>query len=352
MVEKKVIEGEVVGSELVQILDEQGVSDESKRQLVEAFGGPFHEVGSILFDYKNIVVTDVSQIKEMSEAREKRLALKKARTTVENKRKELKEDSLKTGRAIDAVARFVKETIEPAEKYLEEQERFKELKEAAEKAERLAARTEKVAQYTDPSLYNLNDMSDEKFDELMVSLKKQDDERIAAEKAEAERIAKEEADRKAEQERIIAENAKLRAEAEAKVKAEAAAEAKREAERKKEVERQAAIEAKHQAEIAAERAKVAAIEAEQRKKAEAEARAKEEAEAAEKARIEAEKKAEMDSLLAPDKDKILNFGRALEMIRTEKLPAVKTKQAQDIINELDKKFIEMQSFINEKVKQL
>lgn len=334
MKKEEIIEGKVIGSELTQILNGQGVSDNNKRQLVEAFGGPFNEVGAILADYKSIVVTDISQSKEMAEAREKRLALKKARTTVENKRKELKEESLKTGRAIDAVARFVKDTIEPAEKYLEQQERFKELKEAAEMAERLAERTEKVAPFADPTLYNLGEMADEAFDTLLDSLKKQDEERIANEKAEAERIAKEEAEREAEQKRIIAENARLRAEAEAKIKAEEIAEAK------------------HQAELEAERAKVLAIEMEQRKKAEAEVRARAEAEAVEKARIEAEKKAELDAMLAPDKDKLLNFSRAVEIIRAEKLPAVRTKQAQDIVNEIDNQLAGIQSLIAERVKQL
>ena len=127
------IEGEIVRNELAVILDEQGVSPENQKTLVEAFGGPFTEVGDILanFDHdengelivgdKAIRVTSVDQREEMLMAKEQRLALKRARTTVENKRKALKEESLKTGRAIDAVAKFVKTTIEPAEKYLETQ---------------------------------------------------------------------------------------------------------------------------------------------------------------------------------------------------------------------------------------
>ena len=206
MADEKPVEGEVVGNELTVILNEQGVSPESQKTLVEAFGGPFLEVGEILADYQNIKVTDVTQIKEMSEAREKRLALKNARTTVERKRKELKEESLKTGRAIDAVARFVKEQIEPAEKYLEEQEKFKELREKAQAAERLAARTEAIAKFTDPSLYNLADMPEESFQELLIKLDREAAEKLEAErKAEEERIAAQKAERE-RQEKILEEN--------------------------------------------------------------------------------------------------------------------------------------------------
>ena len=52
------IEGEIVRNELAVILDEQGVSPESQKTLVEAFGGPFNEVGDILAKYQEIVITD------------------------------------------------------------------------------------------------------------------------------------------------------------------------------------------------------------------------------------------------------------------------------------------------------
>ena len=39
-------------------------------------------------------------------------------------RKELKEESLRKGKAIDGVANIIKFLIEPVEKYLEDQEKF------------------------------------------------------------------------------------------------------------------------------------------------------------------------------------------------------------------------------------
>lgn len=150
------------------ILDEQGVAKENAKQLLEAFGAPFEEAGEILKDYKTIVVTDAKQTDLMNKARTKRLALKKTRVEVEHKRKELKADILKTGQAIDSVAKFVKQVIEPAEEYLQLQEDFAAIQEARRLEERKAKRIEKLSKYTDDvSAYNLDEMTDESFNRLI-----------------------------------------------------------------------------------------------------------------------------------------------------------------------------------------
>jgi septal ring factor EnvC (AmiA/AmiB activator) len=342
-----------MNNQLQVILTEQNIVGTNAQALIEAFGAPFTEAGDILRTYKEIEVTDESQTELMKEAKAKRITLRNIRTGVENKRKELKEESLKTGKAIDSVARYIKENIEPAEDYLELQEKFADIKKAERLAKIKADRIEKLMQYTDDiSMYNIDNIEDETFEFLLSKVKKEHDDKIAAEKAEAELLVKEEADRKAEQERVIAENAKLRAEAEAKAKQEAIESQKREAEIKAEADRQAKIEAEHQAELAAERAKIAAIQAEQRKKDEAIAKEKAEKEAAEAKAIADAKKAEMDALLSPDKDKLINFSNALEIIRKEKLPAVKTKQAQDVVNLIDEMITKMRNIIETKAGEL
>lgn len=127
---------------------------------------------------KSIVVTDETQVAEMKMAREGRLFLAQKRIAIEKTRKELKEQSLRKGQAIDAIAKFLTSLIEPTEKYLKEQEDFVEIK---KKAEEEAKRLE---------------------------LEKQlEEERIAKEKAEKE-----------EQERIRAENELLRKQNEEKDK--------------------------------------------------------------------------------------------------------------------------------------
>lgn len=329
-------------NQLQVILKEQGVEQDNATAIVKAFGGPFAEAGEILATYQDIKVTDESQTELMQQAREKRLALKKARTTVENNRKALKEDIVKQGRAIDGIARFVREAIEPAEKYLELQERFVVIK-AAERLEATRAeRLEKIAQYTDnPSLYNFSTMTDDEFQALLTELKQTHEARLAKERAEREEAERKEQERIAEEKRIREENERLRAEAAAK-------EAEREKERKAEAERLAKLQAEREKELAAERAKVEA-ERKQREAMEAERRAEQERIAREKA--EAEEK-ERQALLAPDKEKLLSFSAALETIRLQKLPAVRTKQAQDIVNEIDGMLTKMQGYISAKAKML
>lgn len=360
------IKGEIVNGELTQILDEQGVKLDNQKALVEAFGGPFQEVGEILANYKNIEVTDVTQIKEMAQARELRLKLKNARTTVERKRKELKEESLKTGRAIDSVAKFVKSQIEPAEKYLEQQEKFKELKEAAEKAERLAERTKLISELADTSLYDLENMEEKTFQDLLFKLKRERAEQIAANKqVEAERRAAELAE--IERNRKIAEeNARLKKEAE-----------EREAKEQQKLERvnqvmnlgmkwddKKAAYVYKDLEISGDdiinfntvKWKVAiskitkvveqdrAIEAkrlEELKRAEAER----------KAREEMKREATRKALLAPDKDKIRAIIPKLQKIQ-EELPATKDEKAQELVKTVDTMMNKAIAYIENNLKKI
>lgn len=396
MADAKATEGEIVGHELQVILDEQGVSDSRAKELVEAFGGPFNEVGEILSTYETIKVTDVDQVEEMQKAREMRLALKNARTTVERKRKELKEDSLKTGRAIDAVARFVKETIEPAEQYLEQQEKFRQIKEEAQRAERLAARTEAIAKVGDPALYNLRDMEEDAFQQLLIKLEKDEADRVAAERAELE---KQEAERKAEAERQAArdaENERLRKEADEREAAD-----QRKLARVNQVtqmgmlwddekkayigvldqtvtasdilelnevkwkilidkiaktidEAVAAAEAKQREEQAARDAELA----KEREAAEAERKKREELEQQERDRVAAEEKAAADkaaaehaALLAPDKDKINVVRGKLEAIKLD-LPATKDKAAQELVANVYDQIEKIEAYIEKGISNL
>ena len=322
-------------NDLQVILDEQQVAKENAKQLLEAFGAPFEEAGVILANYKEIKVTSEDDFVKMAEARDKRLALKKVRTGVENKRKELKADIVRAGKAIDSVARFVKDTIEPVEEYLELQEKFAEIKAAERAAAVKAERLEKLAKYTDDiTLYNFEAMTDDQFANLISSLKAQKEAEIAATKqAEADRIAAEEAEKKRQAE-IEAENVRLKAEAEAKEKA-------AEAERKKLAEEQA----KRDAAIAAERDKLEAENekrlAEERAKAEAERQKREALEAKQRAEAEAAaavqrqtEAAERQALLAPDKEKIVAYANALNVLRSQQ-PTVKSQEANNLLKDID-----------------
>lgn len=184
---------------------------DNPQSLLEAFGAPFEEAGEILRDYQLIKVTDASETSVMAEARTKRLALKKVRTTVENKRKQLKEGILLQGRVIDNVAKFVKEVIEPAESYLQTQEDFVNIQEEARIDKIVNERLEKLSVYQiDLTLYNLRTMTDDQFDNLLNEQKTAEENRIKLEKAaEIEAIAERE-----RQAKLEAENAQLRKEKE------------------------------------------------------------------------------------------------------------------------------------------
>lgn len=322
--------------ELQLIINEQEVDKSDANKLIEAFGAPFTEAGVILAGYKDIVVTDETDLATMAKAREQRLILKKTRATVENKRKELKADIVKQGRAIDGVAKFVKEQIEPAEQYLETQEKFAELREAERVAKKKAERIEQLSKYVDDiSIFNLDEMTDERFAVVLESAKVQKEaELAAAKKAEEERIAKEKAEAE-EQERIRKENERLKAEAEAREKAEQAERAKREAEEAKRLE----AERKERERIQAEADAKLAEERAEREKLEAEKREREEAERKEREAKEAE---ELALKNAGDAEKLTRFSAAIEVIRREKMPVMESPKNRDLVNQIDVKLKEIQ----------
>ena len=321
-----------MNKELETILNEQSIAQDNANALIKAFGAPFTDAGEILQNYQSIKVTKEDDFALMTEAREKRLALKNIRVSVEKKRKELKEDSLRVGRAIDSVARFVKDTIEPAEKYLEDQEKFAEKKAAERAAAKRAARIEKLADLTDDiSLYNFDDMSDDQFDALVSQLKLQKEAEIAAKrKAEEERIAAEVAERE-RQAAIEAENAKLKDEAE-----------KREKELAAERER---IQAEADKKLAKERA-LAEAERKKREELEAEQRTREDAERAKREEIE---EAQRQALLAPDKEKLLKLATDLEEFS---LPALSSKDAQAVLDQVEGLLEKVTTYIRGNVKGL
>lgn len=395
-----------VNNKLAIILEEQGLEKSDVLKMVEAFGGPFEEAGDVLKSFEKddegnlvpgknaIKVTDENDFATMAEAREQRLALKKARTTVENKRKELKSDIVKQGNAIDSVAKYVKEEIEPAEKYLELQEKFAEIKAAETAAKLKADRIEQLMKFTDDiSFYNLDDMTAEQYGTLLTSLQAQHE-------AEQKRIADEnkakaqaELDEKKRQEEQAAENERLKKEAAAKEaaeqkkiarinqvaalgliwnegaesyvkddfnvskveilslddgafskviddiksemkKREESAEADRLAKEKAERQQRE----KEEADRKADREKAERLEKEKRDRQAADDKKKADAEEAERA-----------ALLAPDKDKLLILADTVQKID---LPALKSKEAQAILDKTEELLEKVATYIRGNVKGL
>ena len=185
------------------------VSKQQQVFLLDTFN-PFFTQAKEWFDKaEELKVTDVSQTDRMKLAREARLALKKIRTTTDAKRKELKSDYLKTGQAIDKIAKVVKDHIKPIEDFLQEQEDFVKNLEARLHEERLDI-LHQYKKYVDISYKNLGKLSQERFDEIHQETKEafeytKTQERLAEEKQLAEEKAKKEEDN-----RIREENKKLK----------------------------------------------------------------------------------------------------------------------------------------------
>jgi colicin import membrane protein len=302
---------------LVKIIENSEIDKTQSQVILESFIAFFQQAQEWETKAKTIVITDVSQKAEMKQAREARLALKKIRCDAEDTRKNLKEQSLRVGKAIDGIANVIKALVTPIEEHLEKQEKFVENLEIEKKEKLNSERVAQLSQYIlDVSLYNLKEMSEEGFKQLLESSKIAYEARVEAErKAEEERIAKEKAE-KEEQERIKAENEKLKAEA---------------------IEREK--------QIAAERAKAQA-EAEAKARVEAELRAKEEAEAEKQREFEEAKRL---AQLAPDKDKLLEFANSITLLEFPELESENTKKLMDTVRQ---KLVDLNLYIVKEIGKL
>jgi len=309
-----------IKSELTTIIKDQQLNTNVEKQLLEAFGVPYNESKEILSSYENIVVTNESQTSLMEEARKKRLFLQKVRTGIESKRKELKDESLKTGQGIDKVASYLKDNIKKAEDYLAIQEKFAENLEREKKARISAERLNILLKLTDtPSMYSYEIMEQTVFEKLVADLTH--DKEVKAEairKAENDRIAAEKAEAM-ERERINKENAKLRAEAEVREKA-AAEERAIAASKQKEIEEKAA------ADLAVANAKLA----KERQEREAAEKIEADRKAAEIKRLAEIEEQKRKALLAPDKEKLLSLADLIDAIE---LPALSNHNASKILDE-------------------
>lgn len=335
--------------ELAALVQSSGLEVEKQNEIGSTLGRFFEKASEWSGKIDSIVVTDPTDTITMNMAREGRLGLRSMRLEAEKLVKEKRqsvqsamsaftlEDKLwlKAGQMMELTFKHLEGKLEDQEKFAE---RFEADRRAKLKADRLAILA--PLGYFDGN--GLDTMTDVAFDALLGGLKAQIEAKEAAERqAEAERIAKEKAERE-ERERIAAENARLKAEAEAKEKElaaereraeaarqraenerlEAAAKANRErleAEAKAKAERDAI-----EAQAAKERAEAAAkLKAEQDRIAELEraAKAKEASELAEKARIEAQriadekaaKAAAEKAAKAPKKEKLTKWIDGLEL---------------------------------------
>lgn len=320
-------------NQLVIAIQESGLEKTKAQVLLDNFSNYFEIASDWELKAKSLVVTSVEQRTEMKMAGEGRKFLKEKRLAVEKTRKSLKESALREGQTIDAIAKILTNLIVPIEETLGNIEKYAEIKEAERLEALKTERTAKIEEFTGfilPPLY-IEKLPEDEFAQLLQlgAMKKKEKEDADA-KAEKERIEKELAE-KAEQERIKKENEELKKQAEAQEKAMKEAQAKADAE-KKAIEEKAKKE-REEAELKAreEKAKAdAKLKAEQEAKAqiEAELKAKKEAEEAkeraEKAKDEAERLEAEKAKKAPRNKKLNIWVESLKMDAPEGLESDET----------------------------
>lgn len=295
-------------NELSNIVTNSELSSDEATKLQNVFTPYFDQARQMVEVASKIVVSDVSQTSEMAQARKIRLALKEIRVSVEKERKQLKEESLRKGKAIDGMANVLKFLIEPIEEHLEQQEKFIEIKEMEKRQKIERDRIDVLVSLSvDPSFYSLRDMPDDTFEQLVSQIKESNRIKQETEKAaEAARLAAEKAEAEAREKARI-ENELLRKEA-----AEREAELRKEREAKEKLERDI------------------------REKAEAEAKAK--------AKEEADKLEEERRIAKMgDDEKVKSI---VIMLKGIILPTVKSAEAKKLISELENDITSMVTKIN------
>jgi len=290
--------------------------------------------------YLCLEITDIEDKEQFDAVHSARMTVKGKRVEVEKRRKELKADALAYGKLVDTEAKRITGKLEPIESHLDAEERKvtdeqKRIKEIADRLERemIDRRMESLLSFgVNLPFFEVAAMDDGTFEMILT------DAHVKYE-AEQKRLAEEEAARKAESERL--EKVRKEQEAEAKrledIRKSSEEESRKErdaiaAERRKieaektvlEAEKAAEAQRKRQEEFekqAAETARIAAVEAEKKRQEQAAWAAKEKAdkEAAELIRQEA---------LRPDKDRLVNYGKALMDVPR---PDLKDKDAKEIL---------------------
>jgi len=317
-------------NELIQVVESNNLEATTAKTLKESFLPFFEQAEAWKSKAHELVVTDVSQTREMKMAREARLALKDIRVSADKKRKELKEDSLRYGKAVQGVYNVIEYLIAPIEKHLEEQEKFAEIQEAKQREILKSEREAEISAYSEfvPFGLDFGRMSEDDYQKTLNGAKLQlQQKEDAIKQAEAERIAREKAVAE-ERERMRIENEKLKAEREAREKEIAAERAKVESERKVAEEKARKEREEAELKLKAEREASAKLEAELKAKKDAEERATKEKSEKEAAELKAKQLAEKKAKSAPDKAKLEALAVSIESLQ---LPTMSSEDAEKIL---------------------
>lgn len=180
-------------NQITKIVHENNLPQSKAELIVSSFNSFFIDAKQIIDQNKSITIQGEEDVQGMKQAREARLKLKDIRVQAEKVRKQLKEESRREGLAIDGVSNLLKMLIVPTEEYLEKQEKFAELQAEKRRVERINVRQGELSKYVeDVSIYNIADVTDEVFNRLLESCRKDFEARQEAKrKAEEQRLQQE-----------------------------------------------------------------------------------------------------------------------------------------------------------------
>lgn len=323
-------------SQLEEVVKNSGLAIQEGEEIKKSYIPFLNQLAEIQEQSTKINFEKPASIDETI-ARELRLKTVKIRTGAGDLKESRKRIHLLKGNLEQAAFNLISASCKLAEESFTQVEKAREIAESKRKKELAEARSLKMQPYLELiawGSYDLENMPEEQFVKLLDGLEAQRQFQIAEQKkAEEERIAKEK-----EQERIRLENEKLRQEAEAKERqlqlerekvemerkaAEEKARKEREAieakaaEERRKANEKLAFERKKAEELAEKERKIAAeklrIEQEKAAKLQAEIKARQEAELKAKKEAEDKKKEEKKAKAAPDKEKLTNAIRDLEI---------------------------------------
>jgi len=320
-------------TELTVLVENSGLEKTKAMTVLSAFESYFKQAAKWESMVKTLVITDASQVREMKMAHEGRMELRDIRVAAEKTKKKLKENILVEGRFIDAIYNLIAGITTPLENELLEKEKFVERQEQARKDKLEAERLEALSPYeVDTSFFNLREMTDEAFAQLLENTRLAYQARKEAErKAEEERIAREKAEQE-ERARIAAENLRLKAEAEAREKALLEERKAREETERKLREEAEAIRKKQEEALRLEREAAEKARKELQARLEAEAREKQIQKAREEAERKAKEEAEKKLAMAGDIEKVLDY---INKIKAINHPIVNNQEAIAIMALID-----------------
>jgi len=309
-------------NKLALVLEDKKLEIGEVQDELKIFTPFFDQVEKMKKACMSIVITDVSQMDKMQEAREKRLIVQKIRTSGEKEKDKGKKIPLRKCQAYDALFRYLREETQGIEDHLLKQEKFVEdaQNEAKDKLE--AKRKEELDKYRGKyEFVDLREMPEDNYQNFLSDAKKTHMlEEAEAEAFEDARIEQEKKDQE-ERDRVQKENDELKAAADKKEKddekqrlVDKAAQDKIDAVNKKKLDDANTIADQAKKELDDKNAEDARI-----KKADDD-------------RIEAEQKKkdkeEKEALLAPDKVKLQKLAvQVTELV----MPDVKSKEAKEIV---------------------